>query len=282
MLGGLRIALLSAKPGAEMDIMVRIKGKKPTPVQVIWRPDGQLEIESGQPTTFPARRTPTLKLKFVNGSQQWTAIEQSHVREAVALLSPDELAVLRRIPLRRERNKRAGKWAKGGLYEQKGCVARIRMYSAAFAGRHLKFSGSPSRPQSKTIATILHEVAHALHHAPSRSAFCAMEQRNKTLKRRIDQYNRAIKRAKSPSQFQALQREKKWIENESNAVQQLLNKANRLSERGPILNAFAKQLGRRRGPTVYGATALEETFAESFALFHSDQAALRRIWLRHR
>ena len=50
MLGGLRIALLSAKPGAEMDIMVRIKTKA-DPVQVIWRPDGQLEIESGQPTT---------------------------------------------------------------------------------------------------------------------------------------------------------------------------------------------------------------------------------------
>ncbi|MGB0648581.1 MAG: hypothetical protein ACPGQS_15455, partial [Bradymonadia bacterium] len=169
MLGGLRIALLSAKPGAEMDIMVRIKGKNPTPVQVIWRPDGQLEIESGQPTTFSARRMPTLNLKFVNGSQKWTAIEQSHVREAIAVLSPDELAVLQRIPLRREQNKRVQKWAKGGLYEQKGCVARIRMYSAAFAGRHLKFSGSPSRPQSKTIATILHEVAHALHHAPSRS-----------------------------------------------------------------------------------------------------------------
>jgi hypothetical protein len=33
----------------------------------------------------------------------------------------------------------------------------------------------------------------------------------------------------------------------------------------------------RRGPTEYGETSIEEAFAEAFALFHADPAALARI-----
>ena len=58
----------------------------------------------------------------------------------------------------------------------------------------------------------------------------------------------------------------------------MMSKADALSRMGPVLAAFKKQLGNRQGPTLYGATALEETFAEAFSLFHSDRAALTRIW----
>jgi hypothetical protein len=278
MLGGLRIALLSSSRGAEMDIMVRIKGQNPTPVQIIWQVNGNLVMESGTPTTFPARKHGTLNLKFTNGSDRWSAIEKAHVREALALLSPQELAVMQKIPLRRERNKRVSKWAKGGLYEQKGCYAKIRMYSSAFAGRHLKFSGEPKRPRSKTISTILHEVAHALHHAPSRQAYCRLDKRNRSFEKRVRRYNQAIKNTNVNAQRAQLERERAWIETESKTLQRLMTKADALSRMGPVLAAFKRQLGNRKGPTVYGATALEETFAEAFSLFHSDRAALTRIW----
>ncbi len=278
MLGGLRIALLSSSRGAEMDLMVRIKGQKPTPVQIIWQVNGNLVMESGTPTTFPSRKHGTLNLKFTNGSDRWSAIEKAHVREALALLSPHELAVMQKIPLRRERNKRVSKWAKGGLYEQKGCYAKIRMYSSAFAGRHLKFSGEPKRPRSKTISTILHEVAHALHHAPSRQAYCRFDKRNRSFEKRVRRYNQAIKKPNINAQRTQLERERAWIEAESKTLQKMMSKADALSRMGPVLAAFKKQLGNRQGPTVYGATALEETFAEAFSLFHSDRAALARIW----
>jgi hypothetical protein len=278
LIGGLRIALLSSSRGAEMDIMVRIKGQKPTPVQIIWQVNGNLVVESGTPTMFPSKKHRPLNLKFTNGSDRWSAIEKAHVREALALLSPQELALMQKIPLRRERNKRVSKWAKGGLYEQKGCFAKIRMYSAAFAGRHLKFSGGPKKPRSKTIATILHEVAHALHHAPSRQAYCRLDKINRSFEKRVRRYNQAIKKPNANAQRQQLEQERSWIEAESKSLQKLMAKADALSRMGPVLAAFKKQLGQRQGPTLYGTTALEETFAEAFALFHSDRAALTRIW----
>ena len=277
-LGGLRIALLSSTRGAEMDIMVRIKGQNPTPVQIIWQVNGNLVVESGTPTTFPSRKHGTLNLKFTNGSDRWSPIEKAHVREALALLSQQELAVMQKIPLRRERNKRVSKWAKGGLYEQKGCHAKIRMYSSAFAGRHLKFSGDPKHPRSKTISTILHEVAHALHHAPSRQVYCRFDERNRRFEKRVRAYNQAIKKTSANARRTQLERERAWIETESKTLQKMMSKADTLSRMGPVLAAFKKQLGNRQGPTVYGATALEETFAEAFSLFHSDRAALTRIW----
>jgi hypothetical protein len=44
-----------------------------------------------------------------------------------------------------------------------------------------------------------------------------------------------------------------------------------------VLTAYAEARGAMRGPTPYGATALKESFAESFALFRADPAALSRI-----
>ena len=118
MLGGLRIALLSAKPVLKWTSWFELRAK-PTPVQVIWRPDGQLEIESGQPTTFPLVEPRRLS-SIVNGSQQWTAIEQSHVREAVALLSPDGTGCLETDPTAQRAKQEAENGLKADSTSKKG------------------------------------------------------------------------------------------------------------------------------------------------------------------
>lgn len=47
---------------------------------------------------------------------------------------------------------------------------------------------------------------------------------------------------------------------------------------GPVLTAFQTVRGPDKGPTDYGQTDLEESFAECFALAKADPQALRRIY----
>ena len=277
LLGALRLTLHSASPGAEMDLMIRIKGKYPTPVQVIWN-HRTLVLEIGEETIFAPQKEGVIGLKFVNGSGRWSAVEKAHVRHAIKRLGPAVITLLRDIPLRREKTKRVARVSKGGLYEQKGCFAQIKMYSTAFAGRHLRFAGTPSAPLSKTTSTILHEVAHAIHHTPSRVAYCELERRQKHFESKRIQFNRAVRKQDVTGSASTLRKQQSWFEEERAALEALLQKANRLSAQGPILEAFSKQLGNRLGPTHYGASSVAESFAESFALYFSDRPALTRIW----
>jgi hypothetical protein len=48
-------------------------------------------------------------------------------------------------------------------------------------------------------------------------------------------------------------------------------------DRGPVLEAYGKALGKASPPTVYGETSAKESFAESFSLYRADPAALKRL-----
>ena len=274
LLGALRLTLHSASPGAEMDLMIRIKGKYPTPVQVIWN-HRTLVLEIGDETVFAPQKEGNWP-KFVNGSGRWSAVGKARTAcdQRLGLFH-----TLLDIPLRREKTKRVARVSKGGLYEQKGCFAQIKMYSTAFAGRHLRFAGTPSAPLSKTTSTILHEVAHAIHHTPSRVAYCELERRQKHFESKRIQFNRAVRKQDVTGSASTLRTQQSWFQEERAALEALLQKANRLSAQGPILEAFSKQLGNRLGPTHYGASSVAESFAESFALYFSDRPALTRICL---
>ena len=276
-LGALRLALNSSTSGAEMDLMVRIKGKKPTPVQVLWN-GKTLSLEAGPQTIFTAKQKTTLGLRFVNGSGNWTNLERTHVEMAANLLDKNLLRLIAQIPLKREKTKRVTSIAKGGLYEQKGCGAQIRMYSSAFAGRHLRFIGSPSKPLSKTTATILHEIAHAIHHTPSRRAYCRLDRRSTKFEKERQAFNAGLKQQNSRGDLRRLREKENWLNKERIALESILEEANALSKKGPILADYERQLKGRKGPTHYGASNIAESFAESFALYYGDRSALHRIW----
>ena len=55
-----------------------------------------------------------------------------------------------------------------------------------------------------------------------------------------------------------------------------VSEARKVGRRGPVLGAYARARGDRRGPTRYGRSSLGESFAESFALHKLDPAALKR------
>jgi hypothetical protein len=60
-------------------------------------------------------------------------------------------------------------------------------------------------------------------------------------------------------------------------VQAKSAEAEDLLRRSPLLAAFAALPGAGKGPTPYGRTSLDESFAESYALFVADPAALQRV-----
>ncbi|MCP4871251.1 MAG: hypothetical protein GY898_21285 [Proteobacteria bacterium] len=55
-----------------------------------------------------------------------------------------------------------------------------------------------------------------------------------------------------------------------------ISRARKVGRRGPVLSAYARARGDRKGPTRYGRSSLAESFSEAFALHKLDPAALKR------
>ena len=118
--------------------------------------------------------------------------------------------------------------------------------------------------------SIMHEIGHALHSAPSRRVHCRLNQEYQTYKKQVNQANRTKNRSKRAQRVKAVKAKEK-------ALKQTQKQVKILQEKGPILEAYQKVIGRSPPPTHYGETSLKESFAESFALYHLDPQALKRI-----
>jgi hypothetical protein len=60
-------------------------------------------------------------------------------------------------------------------------------------------------------------------------------------------------------------------------VEVTAHRVQRVGGEGPVIRAFRRARGQSRGPTRYSEDDIEESFADSFALFRADPEALRRI-----
>jgi hypothetical protein len=104
-----------------------------------------------------------------------------------------------------------------------------------------RFVGSPETPRSAVLHSIVHEMGHAFDADEARDAYCAAD---------------AAKGARRNT---------------------LIERGNELGQGGRVLKAYLEVLRGEPGPTDYAQTSAKESFAESFALFHVDPAALRRV-----
>ena len=120
-----------------------------------------------------------------------------------------------------------------------------------------------------TTMALLHEVGHAVHHAPGRRAQCAylkaVKERNALAARA--NAARGAENARLVAEVGALDKELKGLESKMKGGM----------KRGPVLSAYLKARGKGRGPTTYANTSEAESFAESFALHRADPKALRRV-----
>ncbi|MCC7075240.1 MAG: hypothetical protein IT383_28265 [Deltaproteobacteria bacterium] len=244
--GALWLALQGGERGGESDVRVRVTGKGSIPVTVEQGLDGALRVVSarrgGRDDDGDALSEEAFRERFKLRGRlpgNWHENERRALTEALALLAPGELELVRRIVWDREGRARNGDESRAALYEMKGCRAVIYLYSSGVRADRFRFVGEPSAPKSAVTHAIVHEIGHAFEQAAARRAYCASE--------------KAGARAGA-----------------------LIDEGNRLSERGPVLDEYLRVLAGLPAPTDYGNASSHESFAESFALFHVDPAALLR------
>lgn len=284
--------------GAELDQLVPIGNNLLAPVTTLFEPDGSIVAIVGSPLPFDPdaafREFATAEIKdrygitvAEPGSVAWDHEELTALGLAIGLLKPSEMAVVSKVPVVREhwptrernnrdrRDKRPGETQASVVrkYHEGRIEQQIELYDSAFSEDISSFCGTPDRPLPTSTRHILHEFGHLIANEPVR----AMILQWKTQSDEFDGYLRELKATHSGSL------EKLPPAIEEDLVQRLRhqralgNRLHRMLDSSPVLIAFQQARSQPNGPTPYGATSLEESFAESFALFRCDPAALRRV-----
>ena len=213
-------------------------------------------------------------------------------REAVDLslgrLSREERGVLAGVPFVRKAVAPAagdGPHAVGARYSGRNCDARIFVFDAAFRGDRVSFVGEPGAPLHDNVRTLLHEYGHAIHKRPSRVAICRVDgdlpliqERQRAFNARVAAFNHVPASARSAATSASILEEREALERDTASFERRQRAAvEGMNADGPVLEAYARVIGNDSAPTRYGAVSLGESFAESFSLFRSDPAALRRL-----
>ena len=277
--------------GAEADLLVRVKGKGTIPVQVRISKKGAVEAWEGAPWSREAPPgNEALRSKFGTGPLKergaaWTDEARRGLVAALSRLSAEERGLIARLPFIRTTGE--GKGRRGAQHIMENCVERIELYDRALLSRGHQFAGDPDHPMPAFTLTLLHELGHALHARPGRLAYCQYEQQNAEYNKGVAAYNAEVKRynaavkARDNDRARSLagevERRGAQLKRDAKAVESLAKKARKLVDRGPVLSAYAKALGKGSAPTAYGQTSLKESFAESFALYKADPGALKRL-----
>jgi len=241
-LGALWIVLSLGERGGEHDLRVRVAKRGTTPVTVLSDLDGGLRVVTGR-AERPDAPAPTEDqivqrhgIRALPGS--WGEKERRALDEALASLHDDELEVVRTLRFVRLPMGRGNEQA--AVYEARGCTATISLFSSGITSDRYRFVGDARDARSAALHAIVHEIGHAFEKSPSRQRHCRSDDARGDEKAR------------------------------------LIREGNALGDDNPVLRAYLDVLDGQPAPTDYGTTSPAESFAESFALFHVDPAALVR------
>jgi len=355
----------ATNPGLELDLLVG-EGQKRRPVTLWCRTGHDVDVAWGELVSpldlawdgpeSPAERATALAERFdvgpiLNGEREWSHQALNSLQAVLEALPAAELAALRGLPLVRDVSpSKLLAAAHAAYYEQGESGSRIVILNETFDHDGIAFVGSPTAPVRISVATMAHEIGHALARASSRTvvaelddldaeslaiytsqndAHAAAEALRKkanrainTLNARVDErnakaeaYNTAVETYRS-RRDRASQRVVESLSVELEAldadVAGLRTRAEDLRRRqahagaeferlrdeviasnatleakqaeldalldaSPMLAAFSKLPGAGDGPTIYGRTSLEESFAEAYALHRFDPEALERV-----
>lgn len=261
--------------GAELDLKILTAPRESTPVTVWVALNGDMTVEGGEwsKTAIPKNaeeiehRWKIGPLKTAKGAT-WSKRALRSIHLALSKLSSEERALLEGIPFVRKQSGSSKEQA--ALYQEENCEATILIFNTAIQSEMYSFSGEAQDALPATVHPILHEIGHALHSAPGRRLQCEYLKGLKAHNQLVLEHNRA-----GGAQRSKLAARLKQSEKSLNAIQK---KVDRWTEKGPVLSSYAQRKGAQQGPTLYGETSLKESFAESFALFRVDPAALKRVF----
>lgn len=285
--------------GAEIDLLVQSAAGRSHPITALVDRKGNVELQPGRPGAMPATaaiEAAAFPARHGIGplredGAKWGAPARHALDLALGRLDRGERVIVEGLPWIRARAERA-RSDRGAQYVQENCRASIQVYDRAFAARSVQFTGPVERPLPGPMMSLLHEIGHALHNRPGRLAFCDYEavlaDRNRRAAAfgvRVDAFNALVPRAnrgdgKARAEIARLQgpiaKEQAAIGALDQRVEQALARARRLASRGPVIEAYVRAVGEPSGPTDYGRSSETESFAEAFALYKTDPAALKR------
>lgn len=284
-LAALKAALSEEARGAEIDLLLPGEHGEPVAVSAHYEPNGTIVITQGPPLPASKRTPPTADEVRARhgitpsdlGEVRWTAPYLEVFDRALALLGNEEKAFVSRILFVREHRSREP--ANQGvnvvaLYTSGAGAARIELYDNLIAADRYMFIGQPHAPQPASVRAILHQIGHALAEASQAaaqrdlmSAVSAYQSDEKKLSQWIES-----REGEAPTEEQVGD-----FLDKIHRVEVTSHRVQHVGPEGPVIRAFRRARGNSSGPTLASESDVEESFADSFALFRSDPEALRRI-----
>ncbi len=274
--------------GAEWDAVIAVEGLGRLTVSGWWEPDRRLVLAVGESyaaPSFPEPSPAALTARYgigalEQGDTSWTPAERGVLGHALSLLTDDEHVVLTGMPFVRYHQ---GPGDHAAHYIHDNGDVRIQLYDVLFGSDLETFRGSVHHPQPPSAMGILHELGHAVAGYPQvaiyRRSAVAFDTYN-ALADEINALSQILQRASPAEQRRRME--------EFNALRLKVEAAYGLTETltarlqaaipSPVVVEYLAIRGEGGGPTPYGETSDAESFAESFALFHVDPDALKRIY----
>lgn len=286
--------------GLEVDLMARTESDGYVPVSARYDVDDTVHLTMGKPMAALWPSTGQLlspaQLQQVygvgpikEGDRAWRPFELYALEHALSLLSPEERTVTAMLPfVRKSRATSANKGLKlnevWGQYHSGGSAddpREIRLFDTIEGHDQALFIGEPDHPHPLPTMCLLHEIAHAIADYPR----VLLEREGEKLVAEDEKLAAMANRQEAsspPDDLQPQELAQKRAEL-GQRQQELLLHYKQLAAQyrrtdGPVVAAYLTARGPDRGPTKYGRTAAGESFAESFALFRADPAALQRIY----
>ena len=299
-----RFVLSPKYRGLEVDLLAKTEAEGYTPVSAIHELDGSVRLEMGPSfrDLVPENgdqfgRDALCKRYHIggidDGNRNWTKLELYALGQALSLLRPDELAVLRGVHF--VRNARAVESSKGlALHKVRaqyhGTVhtgdghndaREIHLFDTNPAHDTSLFVGEPSHPYPIPTMALLHEIGHAVADYVRIQAYWRFNQTVDSYNALVAAWNQSIQdRAVTESARAELDLRLALAKKEGELARQALDAVKKQERQGngSVLAAFRTARGSEKGPTEYGGTDVEESFAECFALAKADPQALKRIY----
>jgi hypothetical protein len=301
-LQGVLMVLAPERIGAEIDLLVEGAGAPDDPDR-IWtvRRDlsgGIVVLKGGPPRELrgfdpsPAE----LAVRFGIGALEdtdasFSAEERRALTQALELLAPGELDLIAGTSFRRARRERHGH-AGSHAPSRLGEPSRITLFDRAFErveGR-TSYVGAPEQAVPYAVFVILHQIGHVIARAERRQLLLQRREQvesydvssaSYTASRRefssaergdgVDSSRRGALALEIRRSWSDLQERLAGIERLDGALEALRKGPSAMERRYATLPAALD------GPTAYGRVDARESFAESFALFHTDPESLRWI-----
>jgi hypothetical protein len=272
--------------GAELDVRVPLEPGPDRRVTAIHELDGRVLAQEALAEEPPAPDAPTpeaLRARYGIGPVEgWSAVERASLDQALALLRPEERALLAGLPfLRKGRGAVlaiAGARSRHcGHFELEADQRAIYVYDCAFDTDRHAFVGPLDRPLAPSVRIVLHEIAHALSAAHLGNVLADLTTSQREARAMVEEFN-ALGRRVPPQEVERVER----LQTDIQALQADLGRWHEKIQGADYLGTSAVQAfleipGASSGFTSYGRTSPVEAFAEAFSLCRTDPEAARRI-----